>query len=78
MPYIKKVGLSNLPGTAELRPDDAQLMNMLLAYPTPESYALTAAFVQAVLYLRAYGIFQDENQHTVPAIIPKHGFYSSN
>jgi len=63
LPFVKKVGLTNAPGTGELRPDDQELMARCLSYPDdPESYAMVSAFVQAILYAKRKNIFPGSPQ----------------
>lgn len=62
-PLIKKVMLTNAPGTKELRPDDAMLVSRFLSYPqNPDSYAIVSAFVQAILYARQQDLFRSESE----------------
>lgn len=58
MPYIERLRLMNHPIEPHLREDDRELMSILSAYPSPESYAVTSAFTQAILYLVNSGAFE--------------------
>lgn len=58
-PYLNQIFFTTLPDDAGLRPDDAHLLGMLLAYPSSDSYALAAALIQAVLWIKTAGYFEN-------------------
>lgn len=47
---LSKVYLTIVPETTDLRADDAYLLSVLLSFPSPQSYSLAAALLQAVTH----------------------------
>lgn len=77
-PFCRQISFTNLPNEQNLRPDDAHLLGMLLAYPCSEAYALTSAFVQAVLWLHSRGHLDDESRKPLRSSKPREPFYTSD
>jgi hypothetical protein len=75
--YIKKVSLTNSPNpehSQELRPDDSQFLERMLAYPSMSSYAMVSAFVQLLLYAGQHFNLK-EKKTDKDKVKPNHGFY---
>ncbi len=60
--------------TKELRSMDSNFVDYLSAFPNPEVYSLTAAFVNAVLYFESTGFFRA----TKPTTSKKTPYYGSS
>lgn len=77
MPYICQVQLTCVPDKEDLRPDDGELLALLLSYPAPQSYAMLSALAQAVLYLKNRQIFETTPTYKKAYSPPKGGFYGA-
>lgn len=73
-PLTNRVLLTHMPNTTKLRPDDAELMGRLLAYPSCGSFAIASAYTQAVLYAQYSQLF-DDGKDVAAQSGPKHAFY---